>query len=88
MSVCPSPIVVNKGENVTCLCQDHGGNIPGHVNVTWFKDGAQISNTELQQNMLILKDVNERNSGNYTCRVQSLVEVENETSVEVVVGCT
>jgi hypothetical protein len=36
--------------------------------------------------MLILKDVNERNSGNYTCRVQSLVEVENETSVEVVVG--
>jgi hypothetical protein len=45
--VCPSPIVVNKGENVTCLCQGHGGNIPGHVNVTWFKDGAQISNTEL-----------------------------------------
>ncbi|CAB4014651.1 ---NA--- [Paramuricea clavata] len=63
-----TPIVVNEGENVTCLCQGQGGNIPGHVNVTCFKDGAQISNTELQQNMQILKDVNERNSGNDTCR--------------------
>ncbi|CAB3988512.1 B-cell receptor CD22 isoform X1 [Paramuricea clavata] len=85
VSVCSSAIVVNGGENVTCLCRGQGVNIPGLVNVTWFKDGAQIGKTESQQNELILNYVNERNSGNYTCRVQKYVEVQNETSVELIV---
>ena len=83
----PSSIEVNEGDNVTFVCRGVGGNPP--ANVTWYKDGVQISETKQENNTLNLYDVNGTDRGNYTCAAQSYPTeaFKDEKSRELIVLC-
>ena len=53
---CSSPITVNEGDNVTCVCTGKGGNPP--ANVTWYdKVGVQIGGAGKEEQTLTLSNV-------------------------------
>ncbi|XP_028407337.1 scavenger receptor cysteine-rich type 1 protein M130-like [Dendronephthya gigantea] len=77
---CSSFIAVNLGDDITCLCEAKGGKPP--ANVTWYKDGVQFGDTEQEQNVLTLSNVNETDIGTYTCTRKSQT-FANEKSIYV-----
>ncbi|XP_028407303.1 neural cell adhesion molecule 1-like [Dendronephthya gigantea] len=66
---CSSLIMVNNGDNITCLCEEKGGFPP--ANVTWYKDSTQIGAIKKEQNALILNNIDRNDSGKYKCIGQS-----------------
>ena len=78
---CSSPVKIGEGRNFTCECRGEGGN--PSANVTWYKDGKQISETRYETNTLNLTDVNEKDSGTYKCVVQSYT-LKDESSIDVI----
>ena len=79
---CSSRIILNEGDNVTCVCRGKGGNPP--ADVTWFKDGVQIGETEKEEQKLTLSNVSKTASGIYKCLAQSYT-LTDKKSVEIIV---
>ena len=78
---CSSLIAVNVGDDVTCLCEGKGGKPP--ANVTWYKDGVKIGDTEKREIVLTLRNVDEKDRGTYKCVGKSHTLVD-EKSLEVI----
>ena len=74
---------MNEGDNVTCVCRSEGGNPP--ADVTWFKDGVQISGRGKEQT-LTLRNVSKTASGIYKCVAQSST-LTDEESMGIIVYC-
>ena len=81
---CSSRIIVNEGDNFTCICRGEGGNPP--ADVTWYKDGVQISGIGKENKTLTLSNVEKTASGIYKCVTQSYT-LTDEKSVEIIVHC-
>jgi hypothetical protein len=81
---CSSLIEVNKGDDITCVCKGVGGNPP--ANVTWYKDGVQLSETGIENRTLSLGNVDRTASGIYKCVAESHT-LTDEKSVEIIVYC-
>ena len=79
-----SSIIVNEGDNFTCVCRDEGGNLP--ANVTWYKDGVQIGGTGIEEQTLALSNVDKTASGTYKCvaKIHTLIDGK---SIEIIVYC-
>ena len=82
---CSSPITVNEGDDVTCVCRGEGGNPP--ANVTWYKDGVQIGGTGIEEQTLTLSNVNGTDSGTYKCMAESHINATDEKSIELRLNC-
>ena len=82
---CSSPITVNEGDDVTCVCRGEGGNPP--ANVTWYKDGVQIGGTGKEEQTLTLSNVNGTDSGTYKCMAESHINATDEKSIELRLNC-
>lgn len=76
---CPRLIMVNVGDNITCLCEGKGGFPP--ADVTWYKDDTQIGDIKKEQNTLTLKNIDRTDSGTYKCVGQSHT-LKDEKTVE------
>jgi hypothetical protein len=61
--------MVNKSDDIICLCEGEGGNPP--ANVTWYGKNGQIGETGKEKQTLILRNVNGTFNGTYTCKAQS-----------------
>ena len=81
---CSSPIIVDEGDNVTCVCRGQGGNPP--ANVTWYKDNRKIGGTGKEEKTLTLKDVDRTASGTYKCVAQSH-NLTDDKLLEMIVYC-
>ncbi len=81
---CSSRIILNEGDNFTCVCRGEGGNPP--ADVTWYKDGVQIDGTGMGNKTLTLSNVDKKASGTYECVAQSHT-LTNEKSIESIVYC-
>ncbi|XP_028407294.1 deleted in malignant brain tumors 1 protein-like [Dendronephthya gigantea] len=79
---CSSFIAVNLGDDITCLCEGKGGKPPTHVTYAWYKDGVQFSDTQQEQNVLTLSNVDEKDSGTYKC-VGKIRTFTDEKSIEI-----
>ncbi|XP_028399387.1 hemicentin-2-like isoform X1 [Dendronephthya gigantea] len=79
---CSSPIATIEGDNITCICQAKDGNPP--ANVTWYKDGVQITKSEKNRQILNLNNVDKKDSGIYKCIARSYT-LADEKSIEVMV---
>ena len=68
---CSSPIILDEGDDLTCLCKGENGNPP--ADVIWYNDknGKPIDQKEKEQKTLVLRSVTEADSGTYTCKAQS-----------------
>ena len=81
---CSSPVIVDEGDNVTCVCRGQGGNPP--ANVTWYKDNHKISGTGKEEKALTLNNVDRTASGTYKCVAQSY-NLTDEKLFEMIVYC-
>ena len=81
---CSSPVTVNEGDNVTCVCREQGGNPP--ANVTWYKDDVRFGETGKDEETLHLSNVGKTASGTYKCVAQSHT-LTDEISIEIIVYC-
>ncbi|CAB4029026.1 opioid-binding cell adhesion molecule isoform X4 [Paramuricea clavata] len=80
---CSSPVTVNEGDNVTCICRGKGGN--PSANVTWYdKGGVQIVGTGKEEQTLTLSNVVNTASGTYKCVAKSHT-LTDEKSIEIIV---
>ena len=83
---CSNTLTVNKTDDITCLCEGKGGKPP--ANVTWYyENGAKISETGNETQVLKLRNVNKSNRGTYTCEAKSYEGVENKTTIKLNVNC-
>ncbi len=84
---CPHRNELNEGDDFTCVCRGEGGYPP--ANVTWYKDGAQISGTRKENQILALSNVNGAQNGTYKCEAQSYPSDEfvDAKYMEVRVNC-
>ncbi|XP_046858276.1 uncharacterized protein LOC124451702 [Xenia sp. Carnegie-2017] len=86
---CSTPLVVSKGDNVSCVCRGEGGIPP--ANVTWFdKDNNIIGDVGVVSKTLVITNVTLNGGGNYTCKAQSCNDprFKDEKSIEVTVKAT
>ncbi len=78
---CSSPLIVNEGDDFTCLCEAKGGKPP--ANVTWEKDGVpEPDGSEKENKTLTRINVNGADSGTYTCVAKGHT-LTNNKSIEV-----
>jgi hypothetical protein len=82
---CSSRVVLNEGDDVTCLCRGEDGNAP--VSVTWYKDGVRIGEKGTERKTLTLRNVEKTASGSYKCVARSHTLLTDEKSVEIFVYC-
>ena len=81
---CSSPITVNEGNNVSCVCSGQGGNPP--ADITWYKDNRKIGGTGKEEKTLTLNNVDRTTSGTYKCVAQSY-NLTDDKSIELIVYC-
>ena len=81
---CSSSIILIENDGVTCVCAGEDGNPP--ANVTWYKDDVQFGETENEENILTLSNVNGTASGTYKCVARSH-SLTDERSIKIVVYC-
>ncbi len=80
---CSSPITVNEGDDVTCLCKGEGD-----YPLMWYtKDGGHISGRTKEEATLTLRNINKTDNGTYTCVAESHNLAKNETSIKIIVNC-
>ena len=78
---CSNPTIVNKRDDVICLCEGKGGRPT--ANVTWYdKNGNQMPETGMENQTLILRNVSGTHNGTYTCKAQSYTLID-EKSIKV-----
>ena len=82
---CSSLLIVNEGDDVICECRCEGGNPPAEC--TWYKNGAQVGEREMEVNTLILRNFNRQDSANYLCVGQSHVKARNKMSIRITDIC-
>ncbi|XP_028407333.1 deleted in malignant brain tumors 1 protein-like [Dendronephthya gigantea] len=80
---CSSLMIVNLGDDVTCLCEGKGGR-PA-ANVTWYKDGVQIGYNKKERNVLTFSNFDETDNGIYKC-VGKNFTVTNEKFVQLILN--
>ena len=79
---CSSPLIVNEGSDLTCLCEAKGGKPP--ADVTWEKDGVpEPGGSGKEQKILTRINVSVEDSGTYTCVTKSYTLTNNINSIEV-----
>ena len=70
VTVTPSAVTADEGENITLSCTSTGGHPP--ANVTWEKkDGEKIGETKVRSNTVVLRNVNAEVAGTYECTAES-----------------
>ena len=77
---CADTVELDEGEDFTCECNGTDGNPP--ANVTWYKDGRPIA-TGKKHARLVLKNLQEKDSGTYQCVAMSDDNAKNVKSIEV-----
>ena len=84
---CSSPALLNEGDSFTCLCRGENGNPP--PDVTWHKDGKQISGAGKCNKTLTIDTNDWRNRGTYTCKAESYPDTKfiDEKAIEVIIYC-
>ncbi|XP_046858249.1 immunoglobulin superfamily member 10-like isoform X2 [Xenia sp. Carnegie-2017] len=86
---CSTPLVVDEGDNVSCVCRGEGGIPP--ANVTWFdKDNNIIGDVGVVSKTLVITNVTLNDGGTYRCKAQSYNDPRftDEKSIEVTVKAT
>lgn len=81
-SITPSHQVAYAGSSVQIICNSMKP-------LRWTKDGKELREdglTVIQNNELLLINVAETHSGNYTCHGTGLKRSETQTSTEILVG--
>ncbi|XP_046858245.1 carcinoembryonic antigen-related cell adhesion molecule 5-like [Xenia sp. Carnegie-2017] len=81
---CSTPLVVSKGDNVSCVCKGEGGNPP--ANVTWFdKDNNITGDVGVVSKTLVITNVTVNDGGNYRCKAESFNDSRfiDEKSIEI-----
>ena len=81
---CSSPIIVNEGDDVTCVCRGEGGNPP--ADVTWYKDSNKIGQIGKEEERLTFSSIDQTASGTYKCVAKSH-SLTDEKSIEIIVYC-
>ncbi len=81
---CSKRIIVDEGDNFTCVCRGEGGNPP--ADVTWYKDDVQIGGTGKEEKTLSLHNIDKTASVTYKCLAQSHI-LTDENSIEIIVYC-
>ncbi|XP_028399370.1 hemicentin-1-like isoform X2 [Dendronephthya gigantea] len=79
---CRSPVMLNEGDNFTCLCKGEGGSPPAKV--VWFNDGVNVSLVGTKNQALKLLNVSKEDNGTYTCNATSYPH-ENYTDEKSIV---
>ncbi|XP_046858843.1 junctional adhesion molecule C-like, partial [Xenia sp. Carnegie-2017] len=83
---CSTPLVVNEGDNVSCVCRGEGGIPPAKV--TWFdKDNNIIGDVGVVNKTLVITNVAVNDGGSYRCKAQSHNDprFRDQKSIEIVV---
>ena len=78
-------MILNKGQDLTCLCKGENGNSPADV-IWQDKSDNPIGQNEKEQKALVLRSVTEADSGTYTCKAQSYTLIDQK-SIELKVNC-
>ena len=81
---CSTPLKVNEGDDVVCLCSSKGGN-PA-PSASWYKNGLVVNGAGDLKNMLSLKNISRNDNENYSCVVKSL-DLSHATEVVIQVQC-
>ena len=85
---CPDNITLNENDDFSCSCRHEMGNPP--ANVSWYKDDKKFRETGQGGRLLILKKVDDTDSGTYKCRTQGMkshYHEMDEKSITVIVRC-
>ncbi|XP_046860779.1 carcinoembryonic antigen-related cell adhesion molecule 6-like isoform X2 [Xenia sp. Carnegie-2017] len=84
---CSNLLVVNEGDNVSCVCRGEGGNPP--ANVTWFDKNNNILGDDVGvvSKTSVITNVTMNDGGNYRCKAQSYNDprFRDEKSIEILV---
>ncbi|XP_046858251.1 carcinoembryonic antigen-related cell adhesion molecule 5-like [Xenia sp. Carnegie-2017] len=81
---CSTPLVVSKGDNVSCVCRGEGGDPP--ANVTWFdKNNNIIGDVGVVNKTLVITNVTLNDGGSYKCKAQSYDDpgFRDQKSIEI-----
>ncbi|XP_046858275.1 carcinoembryonic antigen-related cell adhesion molecule 6-like isoform X2 [Xenia sp. Carnegie-2017] len=84
---CSSPLFVNEGDNVSCVCRGEGGNPP--ANVTWFdKDSTTVRGFGVESATLVITGASPNDRGSYKCKAESFNDPRfiDEKSIEIIVN--
>ena len=81
---CSTPIKINEGDDITCLCKAEGVNAPAYV--TWYKDDVQLGETRNGNQSLNLRKIDRTSGGKYKCVARSH-NLKQEKTVEIIVYC-
>ena len=85
---CPLSLVVNEGDNVSCVCTEKGGSPPS--NVTWFdENNIPVKGWNVGENKLMIENITLSQGGTYRCIAESYPSknYKDEKSVEIKVNC-
>ena len=83
---CSTPLKVNKGDDVLCLCNSklkRGNPAP---TASWYKNGMVVNGPGYLKSLLSLKNISRNENCSYSCVVKSLA-LSNATQLVIQVQC-
>ncbi|XP_028416919.1 neural cell adhesion molecule 1-like [Dendronephthya gigantea] len=78
---CSSQVIVNEGDNFTCVCTEQGSNPP--ATVIWYKNNKNISEQGKERQALSFHNVMRKDAGTYECVAKS--HLTDRKSIEIIV---
>ncbi|XP_046858257.1 pregnancy-specific beta-1-glycoprotein 6-like isoform X2 [Xenia sp. Carnegie-2017] len=84
---CSTPLVVSKGDNVSCVCRGEGGNPPAKV--TWFdRNNGTGLEFGVKSATLVITGASPNDRGSYRCKAESFNDPRfiDEKSIEIKVN--